>query len=513
MGPVTSLTVSLVLAILLAGCRGEVDLSARDSRMPDCAVACWSRAIPSMCGSWDNAQCICQDADFDLTVTQCMAKSCPRLSTFESLREWDTMCDKPRRDRKGDVWPFLPIHLFTMLCVAARLYSKSWVIRRFGSDDWVITITYILYIGWFATGHHMFQKAFGTDIWWADADTLTWALKIFYVDAPIYLLLLGLTKISILCFYLRLFPYERFCRLCYAMLAIVITSTTLWVILAIVQCRPISYNWEGWKGDFKEPVKCLNLNILSWATSAVSIALDTIILVMPMPLVVKVKSTPRRKIAIISMFSLGVIIVIASCLRLRFNILYGDSVNITWDYVDLMIWTGVEVATSITVTSLPSIRLMMHRLFPGLFGRIFAFGGHVEQDREHYLEIRNTQSRDVEHLGAKGIMRRLRRARTDTEPPPTIGGGPPKDRRASKAQRDSERLAKPMPSEASRVLASIMGSLSGSSNRPSTSISESSTESITVTTEITITSEDKQCHYITPAAWESDSRSKASDAS
>ncbi|KAJ5019300.1 hypothetical protein K4K57_000930 [Colletotrichum sp. SAR 10_99] len=400
-----------------------------------------------------------------------------------------------------------------MLCVAARLYSKSWVIRRFGSDDWVITITYILYIGWFASGHHMFQKAFGTDIWWADADTLTWALKIFYIDAPIYLLLLGLTKISILCFYLRLFPYERFCRLCYAMLAIVITSTTLWVILAIVQCRPISYNWEGWKGDFKEPVKCLNLNILSWTTSAVSIALDTIILVMPMPLVVKVKSTPRRKIAIISMFSLGVIIVIASCLRLRFNILYGDSVNITWDYVDLMIWTGVEVATSITVTSLPSIRLMMHRLFPGLFGRIFAFGGHVEQDREHYLEIRNTQSRDVEHLGAKGIMRRLRRAQTETEPPPTIGGGPPKDRRASKAQRDLERLAKPMPSEASRVLASIMGSLSGSSNRPSISISESSTESITVTTEITITSEDKQRHYTTPAAWESDSRSKASDGS
>ncbi|KAJ0384581.1 hypothetical protein COL922a_008078 [Colletotrichum nupharicola] len=295
------------------------------------------------------------------------------------------------------------------------------------------------------------------------------------------------------------------------MLAIVITSMTLWVILAIVQCRPISYNWEGWKGEFKEPVKCLNLNILSWTTSAVSIALDTIILIMPMSLVVKVKSTLRRKIAIISMFSLGVIIVIASCLRLRFNILYGDSVNITWDYVDLMIWTGVEVATSITVTSLPSIRLMMHRRSPGLFGRIFAFGGHVEHDRGHYLEIKSSHSRDVEHIGAKGIMRRLRRTHTNSERPPTIGGGPPKDRRASKAQRDSDRLAKPMPSEASRVLASIMGSLSGSSNRPSISISESSTESITVTTEITITSEDKQCHYTTPAVWESDSRSKASD--
>lgn len=224
--------------------------------------------------------------------------------------------------------------------------------------------------------------------------------------------------------------------------------------------------------------------------SITSIVLDTAILIMPMPLVVKVKSTPRRKFAIISMFSLGIIIVIAGCLRLRFNIMYGDSVNITWDYVDLMIWTGVEVATSIAVTSLPSIRLMLHRLFPGLFGRLFAFGGHVEQDREQYLKVREGHQRDVEGVIGEGITRRWRRGRKEIDPPPTIGGGEARERnekggRASVANRDSGMPRNPPQTEASRILASIMGSLSRSQSCPS----ESANYTITVTTDITVASE------------------------
>ncbi|OHW96441.1 CFEM domain-containing protein, partial [Colletotrichum incanum] len=315
--------------------------------------------------------------------------------------------------------------------------------------------------------------------------------QVFYVDSCLYLLLLGLTRISILCFYLRLFPYQRFCRLCYVLLAIVSLSTTLFVAMAIVQCVPIAYNWEGWKGDFGS-VKCFDLNVLSWATSAIGIALDTIILILPMPLVVKVKSTPRRKFMIISMFSLGIIIVIASSVRLRFNILYGDSVNITWDYVDLMIWTGVEVATSITVTSLPSIRLMLHRLFPGLFGRIFAFGGHVEQDREQYLEIREAHEVNVEETTAKGITRRERTPRLEHIPPPTIGGGAPRGwnqrRRNSSALNNMRSSKKPAQTEASRVLASIMGTLPGSRSFTS----QSTNDPITITTETTIASENNR---------------------
>ncbi|KAK1561734.1 uncharacterized protein LY79DRAFT_173838 [Colletotrichum navitas] len=212
-----------------------------------------------------------------------------------------------------------------MWCVAVRIYSKSWIIRSFSLDDWIITITYVMYVGWFIVGHTIFLKVFGVDIWWNDPVTLTWALKLFYIDSSLYLLILGLARTSVLCFYVRLFPYERFCRPCYALLTIIATSTVIFIVLSIVQCVPISYNWEGWKGDFG-PAKCLNLNLLSWSSSAIGIAFDTTILIMPLPLVVKIKSTPRRKFYIISMFSLCIMNVISSSIRLRYNIIYRDSV-------------------------------------------------------------------------------------------------------------------------------------------------------------------------------------------
>jgi len=49
---------------------------------------------------------------------------------------------------------------------------------------------------------------------------------------------------------------------------------------------------------------------------------------------------------------------------------FGDSVNPTWDYTNVVIWTGLEVAVSIIVTSLPAIRVLCSpaRRQSGTFG-------------------------------------------------------------------------------------------------------------------------------------------------
>ncbi|KAK2007891.1 hypothetical protein LZ32DRAFT_665905 [Colletotrichum eremochloae] len=492
MGQEKLLLMVVAFAAWLLPTRAKIDLSAQESRFPKCATACWQSAIPLVCGTWDNVECVCRNATFHLEVTQCISRSCPRLLTFESFREWDIMCDKPRRNRSDDVWPFLPIHIFTMCCVAARIYSKSWIVRTFSLDDWIITITYIIYMVWFIIGHIIIQKAFGVDIWWSNYATLTWALKLFYIDSCLYITILALTRTSILCFYVRLFPYERFRRLCYALLTIVAVTAVLFLVLVVVQCIPISYNWEGWKGDFG-PVKCLNLTILSRTINAITIALDTTILIIPLPLLIKIKSTPRRKLFIISMFSLGIINVIASSVRLHYNVISGDTINITWDYLDLILWTGVEVSSSIAVTSFPSIRLMLHNFFPGLLGRIFAFGGHVEQDHEQYLKTREAQKLHVEGLIAKAITRRARKLRLIDNLPPTIGGGAPSHWNSKgpnwiALHEDNRAPIVPARTEASHILASIMRARSRSPGLPQCSTNN---DKVTTTTEISVSSKEK----------------------
>lgn len=70
------------------------------------------------------------------------------------------------------------------------------------------------------------------------------------------------------------------------------------------------------------------------------------------------------------MFSLGVFVLITSCVRLWSLYSFGESVNPTWDYTDVIIWTGLEVAVSIIVPSLPAIRVLINRRMPGLLGSV-----------------------------------------------------------------------------------------------------------------------------------------------
>ncbi|KAK0634833.1 hypothetical protein B0T17DRAFT_472500, partial [Bombardia bombarda] len=212
------------------------------------------------------------------------------------------------------------------------------------------------------------QSAFGVDIWAVKPSDLTLSLKLFYVAETFYLCILSLTKTSILCFYLRIFPNRTFRMVTYGVMAWVSLSSIIFVFLQIFQCVPIAFIWEGWKKGEFGPYKCLDINALGFASAAFSIAQDIVILVMPLPLLARLNVSRRSKLGIMVMFSLGIFVLITSCVRLWTLHSFGDSVNPTWDYTDALIWTGLEVAVSIIVTSLPAIRVLISRRIPSVFG-------------------------------------------------------------------------------------------------------------------------------------------------
>lgn len=163
---------------------------------------------------------------------------------------------------------------------------------------------------------------------------------------------------SILCFYLGTFPTRCFRILTYLVMTWVALSGIAFISFQIFQCYPVAFIWEGWKKSEFGPHRCFDVNTLAYASAASSIAQDLVILIMPLPLIVKLNVTLRTKVAIVGMFSLGIFVLITSCVRLWAIYSFGDSANPTWDYTDAVIWTGLEVAVSIIVTSLPAIRVL-----------------------------------------------------------------------------------------------------------------------------------------------------------
>ncbi|TDZ30726.1 hypothetical protein C8035_v002322 [Colletotrichum spinosum] len=359
---------SMLFGLLAAACGvSQASLIDLAPRLPQCGLACIPQAIPSSaCQVVTNDTCICNDADLKNTIQVCLLANCTRLETIDVARIQAEGCHLPVRERKVDILAPLAIQVVGVAVVPLRLYARWSTMHHFETDDWIMIVCGIMFIPFVVLGQLVGAVAFGEDIWMVKPEELTFGLKVFYVDESLYLCCLGLTKISVLFFYLRIFPNRAFRWATYATMGNIILSTTVLLFLQIFQCIPFEYNWLGWKGDFG-PHHCLDINTLAFVAGGLSISHDVIILLLPLPLLYHLNMGFRKKAGIFLMFSLGVFILITSCVRLRYIVLFTRSLNPTWDFTDPLVWSGVEVSVSMIVVCLPAMRILLSRLVPQWF--------------------------------------------------------------------------------------------------------------------------------------------------
>lgn len=123
-----------------------------------------------------------------------------------------------------------------------------------------------------------------------------------YIGENIYVVSLGLVKLSILSFYLRIFRHQDWFRAgVYAAIFIMIVGTSIISLLTIFQCHPVQYFWNK---NIKSGI-CLDQNALAYANSGLSIAQDLLIIALPIPVVLKMNMDNRKKIGVAFMFAVG----------------------------------------------------------------------------------------------------------------------------------------------------------------------------------------------------------------
>lgn len=83
--------------------------------------------------------------------------------------------------------------------------------------------------------------------------------------------------------------------------AIVIGYSTATAALLIFSCRPYARAWDA----TITTGSCINRPALYVATAVSNIVTDLFILIIPIPMVVKLKIPPQQKIGLASMFAVG----------------------------------------------------------------------------------------------------------------------------------------------------------------------------------------------------------------
>ena len=112
-------------------------------------------------------------------------------------------------------------------------------------------------------------------------------------------------KMSLVFFMLRVFPDAQFRRLCYAIMAIVAAYGIAFTTATALQCWPVEYAWQ--RVDETHHGKCNNVHLQAWLAAICNIVLDLALLLLPLRSLWGLNMNLKKKLMIMSMFSLGVL--------------------------------------------------------------------------------------------------------------------------------------------------------------------------------------------------------------
>ena len=108
-------------------------------------------------------------------------------------------------------------------------------------------------------------------------------------------------KLSLLYFYHRIFPMRRFTNWLIGIGVFMILWWAAHFFTVIFTCRPIEFNWN----KRIQGGKCLNAIDFSYGISAINIVTDIVVLVLPIPWLLKLQLDLKKKLAVTGIFLLG----------------------------------------------------------------------------------------------------------------------------------------------------------------------------------------------------------------
>ncbi|KAE8318329.1 hypothetical protein BDV41DRAFT_591041 [Aspergillus transmontanensis] len=248
----------------------------------------------------------------------------------------------------GSLQPvFLAVMIFLLLLsttiVALRLYRRIFIflVHKVGLDDYIILSGFVVTIGMEVM--NAFYVSFGTGRHLADRplqEILISTLKHWYVHQPVYPLSIGLIKFSILAQYYRIFAVDGFRKAVLGVGPFVFAYTIIVVFAFEYHSKP----WRAWDLTFLK-----GCNDLQAAMTLISDMTDFDYLY-----------------ALIDNFLSGAFASVALIVRLNGLYKYNITKDVSYDAIQILFWSQIEVNVAIISASALSLRPLFANVFKSL---------------------------------------------------------------------------------------------------------------------------------------------------
>jgi hypothetical protein len=186
----------------------------------------------------------------------------------------------------------------------------------------------------------------------------------------------------------------------YTLSAISLAYGLAFTIVCIFSCTSVTYIWESWDGEHKG--KCINFHIFAWAHAGINFALDLVIIGVPIPELLWLSMSMKKKIQIILMFSVGALYVLPSrcqgimlikacsttfisVIRLQSLVQSTFSTSPTYDNVPTAYWSVLEAFVGVFCVCMPAMRRFLAYVSPYCFGSTKADSSYEQYNAPNKL--------------------------------------------------------------------------------------------------------------------------------
>ncbi|KAK4040686.1 hypothetical protein C8A01DRAFT_46055 [Parachaetomium inaequale] len=228
----------------------------------------------------------------------------------------------------------LPIAL---ICLGLRLYARIHVMGRSEWDDWMMVVAAFFCIG-VTTCVVLAYTRYGWDIhvWDLTFDQMVAGRQVSFAAQALFVPATLLAKVSILISYLRLASKDSWFRR--------MTSD------------PVTSYWNLMYTQ-RDCVSELATTMSQAITTAIA---DFIVWVLPMPALYRAKLPLAQRLALITLFSFGLVVVVAACIRTYWiHYVIEETYDVTWYGFQLWMWTAVEVQLGIICGCVPWLKSLV----------------------------------------------------------------------------------------------------------------------------------------------------------
>jgi hypothetical protein len=198
--------------------------------------------------------------------------------------------------------------------------------------------------------------------------SLRGSLITWWVYRMSYIVALCFVKLSILFFYRAIASHRTFRRYVNATIAFVCMYSFAAAMASAFQCENPSNSWAtaGYLAQFdrdpntKRPkVKCFDPIKLWVFCAAANLLSDVVIMLLPIPALLSLRVPMSKRLALIGIFSIGIMAIIASSVRMWVMMLWAESPWNSARYgADLLLWGQVETNSGIISASVPFLRML-----------------------------------------------------------------------------------------------------------------------------------------------------------